>query len=132
MLLKTDDPVHPLLLDLNFCRLPLAISSSQEVLQLEILTPSSLLPSSALLPFLTAPSFPKSSISILPHPFLLHIFLFQFPYILSLSSFLFYFFTWHATKPQCLSPKQVIIHPQRQKNNPSTPPPAKPTHIFCM
>lgn len=63
-------------------------------------------------PFLAVPSFPKLPITVLPYPCLLFSFLFQF----HLLQFLYLSCSHTLRNKACvLSPKQMMIHPQRQK-----------------
>lgn len=120
----------PLLLDVNFCRLPLAISSPQEGISSwrhsHTISISSLLPSCAFLPFFTPPSFPKPPSSVLPHPCLL------LPFLFHLASFLFIFFLYllcfqmACNKSSVLVPKTVDYSSLETKK---IPPKAPKTHI---
>lgn len=85
---------------------------------------SSLLPSYALLPFLSAPFFPKPPISVLPHACLLCPFLFQFPSFLLSSSFIFYFIIYYmaCNKASVLLLKTDDHSSSETKKNPSKPP----------
>lgn len=115
----------PLLLDINFCRLPFAISPQEGISicrHSHTILISSLLPSCAFIPFLTAPCFPKPPISVLPHPCLLLPFLFHFPSFLFIF-FLFHVFTWHAINTQCLSPNRwsFTLRDKKFHQNPPKP-----------
>lgn len=136
MLFKTDGPVHALIVGpklLHNASCNFLSSRTSSAGDTHTILISSLVLSCALLPFLSAPSFPKPPISVLPRPCLLCPFLFQFPSFLSSSSFIFYFIIYYMA---CNKASVLILktddHSSSETKKIHETPPKTHTHFLYI